>query len=238
VGQLRKDIAQKSLALLKEESQLFHKAMAFQAATIEAVGRGGSITDDGLRAAIYLSCYAFDMLHCGWNALIYGFYAVALHSVRTIDQATITALAVTLDPEIARKFLGDRLKDGDAGKALQKAIEAEDRDFGKDWGERRKKLRSHYSKFMHASRTAISPSIIIAADFQSAIPTFGGVFIERQCQRLGRLYADLAFKAAVDISQAFKTVLPLGGKLEQQFDALVELGKPLKDRWEKEMGFS
>ena len=84
----------------------------------------------------------------------------------------------------------------------------------------------------------MSPSIFIADDLQSAMPTFGGFFVEKQCIRIGGLYADLAFKAAVDTSQAFKTVISPGGELKQQFDELVELGKPLKDKWGKEMGFA
>ncbi len=232
------DIAQRSLALLKEERELFDKAMAFQVAAIESVTSSAPITEDGLRAAVALACYTFDMLLCGWNSLIRGFYAVAFHFVRSIDQATVTEVAATLDPDIARKFWEDKLDDGDASKALQIAIEAEDSDFGKEWGERRLYLRKLFHKFMHPGRTAVSPSIFIADDFESATPTVGGFFVEKQCLRIGRLYADLAFKAAVDASQAFKTVLPPSGKLKQQFDQLVELGKPLKDKWEKEMGFS
>lgn len=232
------DIAQRSLALLKEEPELFDKAMAFQAAAIGSVARGGPITDDGLRAAVALACYTFDMLLCGWNSLIRGFYAIAIHSVRSIDQAMVTEVAVTLDPNIARKFWQDELDDGDGSKALQIAIEAEDADFGEEWGNRRRHLRKLFHKFMHPGRTAVSPSIFIADDLQSATPTVGGFFVEKQCLRIGRLYADLAFKAAVDASQAFKTVLPPERELKQQFDELLELGKPLKEKWEKEMGFS
>jgi hypothetical protein len=233
---MSEDIAQRSLALLKEERELFDIAMALQARAIESVAGHAPITEDGLRAAVALTCYSYDMLLCGWNSLIRGFYAVAVHSVRTIDQATVTALAATLDPEIARKFWKDKLNDVDAAKALQKAISAEDADFGEEWGERRTQLRKHYHKFMHPSRTAIGPSIVIAADFQSAMPTFGGFFFEKQCKRIGKLYADLAFKAAIDTSQAFKTVLPPEGEFKQQLEELVEWGKPLIDSWEKEMG--
>lgn len=232
------DIAQISLALMKEERELFDKAIAFQVAIIESVTRSASITDDGLRAAVALCCYTFDMLLCGWNSLICGFYAVAVHSVRSIDQAMVTEVAVTLDPNIARKFWEDELDDGDASKALQIAIEAEDADFGKEWGKRRLYIRKLSHKFMHPGRTAVSPSIFIADDLQSATPTVGGFFVEKQCVRIGRLYADLAFKAAVDASQALKTVLPPEGELKQLFDRLLALGKPLKDKWEKEMGFS
>ena len=236
--QLREDIAERSLALLGEERELFDKAMAFQSAAIEAVMYGGPITDDGLRAAVALACYTFDMLLCGWNSLICGFHAVAVHSLRSIDQATVTEVAVTLAPNIARKFWEDELDDVHASKALQIAIEAEDADFGKEWGERRRYIRKRFHKFMHPGRTAVSPSIFIADDFQSATPTVGGFFVEKQCLRIGRLYADLAFNAAVDSGQAFKTVLPPEGELKQHFDELVALGKPLKDKWEKEMGFS
>lgn len=223
---------------MREERELFDKAMTFQVAAIKSVARSGPITDDRLRAAVALACYTFDMLLCGWNSLIRGFYAVAVHSVRSIDQAMVTEVAVTLDPNIARKFWEDKLDDGDASKALQIAIKAEDADFSEEWGKRRLYIRKLFHKFMHPGRTAVSPSIFIADDFQSATPTVGGFFVEKQCLRTGKLYADLAFKAAVDASQAFKTVLPLGGKLEQQFDQLVEWGKPLIDSWEKEMGFS
>ena len=232
------DIAQRSLALLKRERELFDRSMIFQAAVVRWIWRGAPIYDDGLRAAICLADYAFDMLLCGWDSLIRGFYAVAFHSVRSIDQATVTEIAVTLDSNIARKFWESRLDDGDASKALQRAIEEEERDFGKEWGERRLQLRNLYHKYMHPSRTAVYPSVVIARDRQSAQPTAGGVFIEEHCVRIGRLYADLAFKAAVDASQAFKTVLPPDGELKQQFDQLVALGKPLKDSWEREMGFS
>lgn len=234
---LTEDIVQTSLALLKEERELFDKAMVFQAAAIEAVMCGGPITDDGLRAAICLASYAFDMLLCGWNALIHGFYSVALHSVRSIDQATITAIAVTLDQKVAEKFWEDKLNDGDASKAWQRALKKEDADFGEVWGQRRIWIRSLFHRFMHPSRTAVSPAIVIADDYQSCSPTLGGFFVEAQCLRLGRLYADLAFKAAVDNTQAFKMELSPEGKLKQQFDELVELGKPLRDRWAKEMGF-
>ena len=233
---MSEDIAQRSLAVLKEERELFDIAMALQARAIKSVAGQAPITEDGQRAAVALTCYSYDMLLCGWNSLIRGFYAVAIHSVRTIDQSTVTALAATLDPEIARKFWEDKFDDGDAAKALQKAISAEDADFGEEWGEKRIQLRKHYHKFMHPSRTAISPSIVIAADFQSAMPTFGGFFLEKQCKRIGRLYADLAFKAAIDTSQAFKTVLPPEGEFERQLEELVEWGKPLIDSWEKEMG--
>lgn len=232
------DVVQKSLALLKEERELFDKAMAFQFAAIESVTRNTPITEDGLRAAVALACYTFDMLLCGWKSLIHGFYSVAFHSIRSIDQATVTEVAVMLHPNIARKFWKDKLTDGDASKALQIAIEAEDPDFGEDWGKRRRRIRKLFNKFMHPNRTAVSPSISIADDFQSATPTVGGFFIEKQCHRIGRLYADLAFKAAVDASQAFKTVLPPSGKLAQQLDQLVEWGRPLIDNWEREMGFS
>jgi len=235
---MREDIAQRSLALLREERELFDKAMAFQATAIESVMRGAIINDDGLRAAIALACYTFDMLLCGWNSLIHGFYAVAVHSIRSIDQATVTGVAVTLDPDIARKFWEDELDDGDAAKALQRAIEEEDPDFGRDWGKRRLKIRDVFHKFAHPGRAAVSPSIVIAADYQSGAPKAGGFFVEKKCIQIGRLYADLAFKAAVDASQAFKTVLPPDGDLKPQFDQLVEWGKPLIDSWEKEMGFS
>ncbi len=235
---MSEDIAQRSLAVLKEERELFDIAMALQARAIKSVAGHAPITEDGQRAAVALTCYSYDMLLCGWNSLIRGFYAVAIHSVRTIDQSTVTALAATLDPEIARKFWEDKFDDGDAAKALQKAISAEDADFGEEWGEKRIQLRKHYHKFMHPSRTAISPSIVIAADFQSAMPTFGGFFLEKQCKQIGKLYADLAFKAAIDTSQAFKTVLPPEGEFERQLEELVEWGKPLIDSWEKEMGFT
>jgi len=237
---LGEDIAQRSLASLGEERELFDKAMTFQVAAIESVMRSAPITDDGLRAAVALSCFAYDMLLCGWNSLLHGFYAVAIHSVRSIDQATVTGIAVTLDSNIARKFWKDKLDDGDASKALQIAIEAEDADSGKEWGTRRFHLRNLFNKFAHPGRTAVSPSIFIfiADDFQSAMPTFGGFFVEKQCIRIGRLYADLAFKAAVDTGQAFKTVLPSEGELKQQFDELLELGTPLRDKWGKEMRFS
>lgn len=232
------DVARKSLALLKEERELFDKAMAFQFAAIESVKGNTPITEDGLRAAVALACYTFDMLVCGWKSLIHGFYSVALHSIRSIDQATVTEVAVMLDPNIARKFWEDKLSDGDASKAVQIAIEAEDPDFGEDWGKRRCDIRRLFHKYMHLGRTAVSPSISIADDSQSATPTVGGLFIEKQCRRIGRLYADFAFKAALDVSQAFKTVLPPSGKLAQQLDRLVEWGRPLIDNWEREMGFS
>jgi len=230
---------QKSLYLLVDESKLFEECMYFQSLVVESVIRSAApITDDGLRSAIALACYTYDMLLCGWTSLTRGFYAAAFHFVRSIDQATVTEVAVTIDPNIARKFWEDKLDDGDAAKALQIAIEKEDQDFGKEWGRRRIHLRKLYNKYMHPSRTAVSPSIIIAADFQSATPTIGGMFIEKQCRLIGRLYADLAFKAAVDASQAFKPVLPPDGKLKQKFDELVGWGKPLIDSWGKEMGFS
>jgi len=47
---------------------------------------------------------------------------------------------------------------------------------------------------------------------------------------------DFAFGAAVKAVQAFMTVLPPEAEWKQQFDELVALAKPLKDRWEKEMG--
>lgn len=235
---VREDTARRSLALLKDERELFSQAMKLQLAFIGWTMRGVPIIDDGLRAAIALACYAFDMLVCGWNSLIRGFYAVALHSVRNIDQATITELAVTLDASIARKFWEDELKDGDASKVLQNALKQEDQEFAEEWGKRRLQIRELFHKPMHPSRTAVSPSIFVTTDNLSASPTVGGFFVEKQCLRIGRLYADLAFKAAVDSSQAFKTVLPPDGKLRQRFDELVGWGRPLIDGWEKEMGFS
>lgn len=235
---MSEDIAQKSLALLKEERELFDKAMAFQVAAIESVMRSAPIIDDGLRAAVALACYTSDMLLCGWNSLIRGFYAVALHFIRDTDQARVTEVAVTLDSDIARKFWEDRLADGDASKALEEALVEEVPEFGKEWGDRRRHVRNLFHKFVHPGRTAVSPSVVIAADYQSATPTVGGFFVEKQCQRIGRLYADLAFKAAVSASLAFKTVLPPDGALKQQFDELVEWGKPLIDSWEKEMGYA
>jgi hypothetical protein len=235
----RNRVVLESLSLLVDEKKLLEASMSFQYSAVESVIQGAAtpITDDGLRAASALACYTFDMLLCGWTSLTRGFYAAAFHFVRSIDQATVTEVAVTIDPNIARKFWEDRLDDGDAAKALQIAIEKEDPDFGKEWGKRRLYLRNLFHKFMHPSRTAVSPSIIIATDVQSAMPTIGGMFIEKQCQRIGRLYADFAFKAAVDASQAFKTVLPPKGKLKQSFDELVRWGRPLTDSWEKEMGF-
>lgn len=235
---MSEDIAKRSKSFLKEERELFVKAMIYQSAAIKAATRDAPITEDGLRAAVVLACYTFDLLLCGWNSLIHGFYAVAFHSVRSIDQAMVTEVAVTLDSNIASKFWRDELIDGDASKALQRRIEQEDTNFGEEWGNRRMHIRNLYHKFMHPSRTAVSRSIIIADDRKSAMPTFGGCFDEKQCLLIGRLYANIAFDAAVNTTQAFKTVLPSEGELERQFDELVELGKPLKDRWEKEMGYA
>ena len=231
------DVVQKSLALLKEERELFDKAIAFQLAAIESVTRDTPMIEDGLRAAVAIACYTHDMLLCGWESLIHGFYSVAFHSIRSIDQATVTEVAVMINPKIAQKFWKDKLTDGDASKALQRAIEAEDPDFGEGWGKRRRHIRKLFSKFMHLSRTAISPSISIADDLQSATLRIGGFFIEKRCHWIGRLYANLAFNAAVNASQAFKTVLPPDGKLAQQLDRLVEWGRPVIDNWEREMGF-
>lgn len=245
--QASEDIAQSSLTLLSEERELFDQAMISQLAFIGWATRGGLITDDGLRASIAIASYTFDMLLCGWNSLIRGFYSVAYHFGRSIEQATVTAVAVTLDPKIAQKFWDENLSDGEANKALQSKIAEGDADYAEEWGEIRKLTRDLQSKFMHISRTAITTSFLIAADGESMAIMVGGLFVENQCQRIGRLYATLAFNAAVNITYAFRSVLPPpNGKLKHQFDELVEFGKPLKDRWdkelidkwEKEMGFS
>ncbi len=231
-------VAQKSMAILAEEHELFDQAMVLQLAAVRWVTRGEPISDDGLRAAIGLTCYVFDMLYCGWNSLVRGFYAVALHSIRDIEQATITEVAVTLDPNAARKFWEGELKDGEASRVMQNALEKEDKVFAKEWGKNRLYIRELQHKLAHPGRTAINPSIVIAPDGQSAIPIIGGGFIEKRCRRIARLYAYLAFVAAVQTSQAFKTVLIAGGELEQRLEKLAAWGRPLISRWEKEMGYS
>ncbi len=230
-------VAQKSLAILAEEHELFDKAMALQLALVGWVMRGAPISDDGLRAAIGLTCYVFDMLSCGWNSLIRGFYAVALHSIRDIEQATITQVAVTLDPDAARKFWEGELKDGEASRVMQNALEKEDKVFANEWAEGRLDIRKLQHKLAHPGRTAINPSVVIAPDNQSAIPMVGGWFIEERCRGIAKLYAYLAFVAAVQTSQAFKTVLIAGGELEQRLVKLAAWGRPLIKRWEKELGY-
>jgi hypothetical protein len=232
------EVVRKSNALLTEERELFGQAMVFQLAAVRWVTRGEPISDDGLRAAISLACYVFDMLLCGWNSLTRGFYAVALHSVRDIDQAVITEVAVMLNQNAARKFWEGELEDVEARKVLQKALELEDQAFAERWASDRKDLRNLLHKLVHPGRTAITPSIVIAPDGQSAIPIVGGEFIEERSRGIARLYTSLAFDAAVQASQAFKPVLPPDGKLKQKFDELVGWGKPLIDSWGKEMGFS
>jgi len=234
--QASEDIAERSLALLREERELFDQAMVFQLAIARWVANSARITDDGLRAAISIACYTFNMLLRGWESLIRGFYAVALNPVRNIEQATITEQAVMLDPIIARKFLRNELEDGEASQALQRALAKENSDYAEEWGRWRRRVRNLEHELTHLRPTAVAPLILIADDEQSMMPIVGGFFNERRCQRIGRSYAYLAFKAAVESSQALKTVLPSDGKLKQQLDKLKEWGKPLIDSWEKEMG--
>ena len=231
-------IAQLSVSLLERERELFEEAMMLQLAFTEWVWRNTPVDGGGPRAAFVLSCYAFDLLKCGWDSLIRGFYAVALHSVRSIDQAAVTQIAVTLDADIAGRFWEGRLRDGYAAKALQTAIEAEDREFGEEWGARRLRLRNSSHEFSHPGRTAVFPSVVIGPDRQSARPTVGGLFDEKQCVRFGRVYAELAFQAAVYAGKAFREVLPPDGELKQQNDWLVGWARPLIDGWKQEMGFS
>ena len=232
------DVAIQSLVLLTEEYKLFEKAMVFQLAVVTWVMRGSPVIDDGLRAALGLACYVFDMLMCGWNSLIHGFYAVALHPVRDIDQAMITEVAVTLNSGTARRFWEGELEDSEARQALQNALEQEDKEFAEKWSSDRKHLRKLLHKMVHPGRTSISPSIIIDPAGQFATPLIGGQFIEERCLRIGRLYDSLAFSAAVQATQAFKSVLPNDSALEKHFKEIVVWGKGLINRWEKEMGFS
>ena len=232
------EITQVSLALLEEELGLFNKSILFQVAALKLAANDETLNDNRLRAAIALNCYVQHLLLCGWDSLIKGYYDVALHNVRTIEQAIITEIVVTLDPAYAQKFWNDKLRDGDALKAYEKALKKEDPSFGQNWGERRKTLRNMIHKYMHPSRIAVSHSIIIADDRKSASPSFGGYYVKEQCIRIGRLYADLSFDSAIKTSFAFREILPSDDKLKQQFDILAKQGTNLKAKWEKEMGFS
>ncbi|MEA1959662.1 MAG: hypothetical protein U9N44_08425 [Chloroflexota bacterium] len=232
------DIAKRSLALLKDEQSLFDRCMSFQTDAIRSALKQAPITDDGLRAATAIACYTYDMLLCGWNSLIHGFYSVAFHSIRSIKQAMITEIAVTLDTKTAKEFWDNILKDGEASKKVQVALANKDPDFSKEWGDRNRKLRNNLTKYQHINSVAISLSIIIANDLQSASPTFGGFFSNDQCMRIGRLYANLAFDAAINSSYALRNLISLDTDLENELNETIEFGKPLMNSWVKEMGFS
>lgn len=233
------EVVEQSLAILKEESDLFERSMVFQQACISYVmNTAAPIQDDGLRAAVLLAHYTFDMLYCGWDCVLRGFYSVAMHLLRNIDQASLTAIAVTLERETATCFWkSEPSTDGRARKVVQEAIQAGDSGFGEDWGKRAKHLRELLHNYSHVGRVAVSPSIVIADDSSSVSPTMGGVFIEDQCIKRGRLYSRLAFDAAINLVQALKSMLPTGGPLQQRYSELVDTVPSVTERWEKEMGF-
>jgi hypothetical protein len=229
------DIAERSLALLKDERTLLDRSMIFQTDVLQLASKRFPITDSGLRAATAIACYTYDMLLCGWNSLIHGFYSVALHSIRSIEQAIISEIAVTLDPEIARAFLKNKLQDGVARMRVQEALAKEDSAFSKEWGDEHIELRTKLHKFQHINIAATAPSIIIANDLKSASPTYGGFFIKDQCKRTGILYASFSFSSAVWIRYTLRNIISDDKELDNKLKDLIDIRNPIKDNWQKEM---
>lgn len=235
---MEEDIAKRSLALLKDERRLFDQSMVFQTDVLQLASKNTPITDIGLRAAIAIECYIYDMLLCGWNSLIYGFYSVALHSIRSIEQAIKSEIAVTLDSKIARAFFKNELQDGVARKKVQEALAKEDLDFSKEWGVRQTELRKKLHNFQHISIVSTKPSIIIANDLKSASPTYGGSFIKERCKQVGILYADLAFSSSVWVMYALRDIILDDKELDTKLKELMRIANPIKENWIKEYGLS
>lgn len=225
----------KSLTLLKAESQLFDEAMILQLAVLRMVSIKSPITDDGLRAAIALGCWVFDQLRDSWLALLKGYYAVAFHNWRDVEQASITQQAVTLDDAVAKRFWEGKLDDGDAAKAVQKAMEKENPSYAANWAIRREALRKIAHRFTHPGRTAAGLTVLILPDQSGAVPVVGGSFVTERCLIVGRFCVNLAVSALGQGMFAFRSVLLDGGQLEQRFRSLSAKAEPIFAEWAQEL---
>jgi|GEM_PF-2885648 len=224
-------VAKKSLVLLADESKLFEQCMLLQVAAIEWVMRDAPITDDGLRGALALANWVFHQLRCGWLALIKGYYAVALHSLRDIEQATVTEVAVTLDANIARKFWEGNLEDREATKGYWSALEEENADDAEVRGEARKAFREGMHSFVHPRALAAWSSLVMSQDRSYATPTPGGFFTEENCRNVGNLYVAFAFYAAMHAGQAFKRVLSAEGEWQQRLKKVIGEYESVSSKW-------
>jgi hypothetical protein len=226
-------LAIRSRSEVEVEAQVFDEAMVLQRAALNLASAVLPSDDAQIKATIGVGCFVFDMLLNGWRCVLEGFYSVAMHLTRSLDEACDYEMAFSYDRALAEKFFRNkRVKIDRARGILRTEIARQDPATAASWAQSRRDVYNVHHQFAHVSLPALSPSILLDDQRMAAVPSAGGMFDQLQCKNLAAYFARAAIGGTFAAGVAFRVPLSHATEWDRRQRALVARIPEIVSRWE------